>query len=49
MTTLVLSVLDGSSSYLQIKRPTIKAWMGLKFSKIPSLTSKLAAHEGQKN
>ena len=43
MTTLVPSFLDGSSSFLQITRPTIKAWMGLNFGKIPSLTSELAA------
>ena len=49
MTTLVPSVLDGSSSFLQISRPTIKAWMGLNFGKIPSLTSELAALERQKN
>ena len=49
MTTLVPSVLDGSSSFLQISRPTIKAWMGLNFGKIPSLTSELAAIERQKN
>ena len=39
MTTLVPSFLDGSSSFLQITRPTIKAWMSLNFGKIPSLTS----------
>ena len=44
MTTLVPSFLDRSSSFLQITRPTIKAWMGLNFGKIPSLTSELAAH-----
>ena len=49
MTTLVPSFLDGSSSFLQITRPTIKPWMGLNFSKIPSLTSELAALERQKN
>ena len=49
MTTLVPSFLDGSSSFLQITRPTIKAWMGLNFGKIPSLTSELAAPEHQKN
>ena len=48
MTTLVPSFLDGSSSFMQITRPTIKAWMGLNFSKIPSLTSELAALEHQK-
>ena len=49
VTTLVPSFLDGSSSILQITRPTIKAWMSLNFGKIPSLTSELAALEGQKN
>ena len=49
VTTLVPSFLDGSSSFLQITRPTIKAWMGLNFGKIPSLTSELAALERQKN
>ena len=49
MTTLVPSFLDGSSSFLQITRPTIKAWMGLYFGKISSLTSELAALERQKN
>ena len=48
MTTLVPSFLDGSS-FLQITRPTIKAWMGLNFGKIPSLTFELAALERQKN
>ena len=49
MTTLVPSFLDGSSSFLQVTRPTIKAWMGLNFGKIPSLTSELAALEHPKN
>ena len=49
MTTLVPSFLDGSSSFLQIKTPTIKARMSLNFGKIPSLTSELAALERQKN
>ena len=49
VTTLVPSFLDGSSSFLQITRPTIKAWMSLNFRKIPSLTSELAALERQKN
>ena len=48
MTTLVPSFLDGSSSFLQIPRPAIKARMGLKFGKIPSLTSELAALERHK-
>ena len=42
MTTLVSSFLDVPSSFLQVIRPTIKAWMNLNFSKIPSLTSELA-------
>ena len=49
MTTLVLSFLDGSSSFLQVTRPTIKAWMGLNFGKIPSLISELVALERLKN
>ena len=49
MTTLVPSFLDGSSLFLQITRPTIKAYMSLKFGKIPSLTTELAALERQKN
>ena len=48
MTTLVPSFLNGSSSSLQIKRPTIKAWMSLNFGKIPSLTLELTALERQK-
>ena len=48
MTTLVPSFLGGSSSFLQITRPTIKAWMGMNFGKIPSLTLELAALERQK-
>ena len=49
MTTLVPSLMDGSSSFLQITRPTIKAWMSLNLGKIPSLTSELAVLEHQKN
>ena len=49
MTTLEPSFLDGSSSFLQITRPTIKAWMSLNLGKIPSLTSELAPLEHQKN
>ena len=49
VTTLLPSFLDGASSFLQITRLTIKAWMGLNFGKIPSLTSELAALERQKN
>ena len=49
MTTLVLSILNGSSSFLDIIRTTIKAWMSLNFGKIPLLTLELTALECQKN
>ena len=49
MTTLVPSFSNGSSSFLQVTRPAIKAWMGLNLCKIPSLTSELAALERVKN
>ena len=49
VTTLVTSFLDGSSSFLQVTGPTIKAQMSLNSSKIPSLTSELAALERLKN
>ena len=49
MTTLLPSFLDESSSFLQITRPIIKAWMGLNFGKIPSLALELASLERQKN
>ena len=49
MTTLVPSFLYGSSSFLQITRPTIKARMSLNLGKIPSLTLELAPLEHKKN
>ena len=49
MTTLVQSFFDGSSSFLQITKPNIKAWMSWNLGKIPSLTSELAALERLKN
>ena len=49
MTTLVPSFLDGSSSFLQITRPTIKAWMSFNLGKIPTLTLELAALERLKS
>ena len=49
MTTLVPSFSNGSSSFLQVKRSTIKASIGLNFGKIPSLTWELAALERLKN
>ena len=45
MTTLVLSILNRSYSYLHIRRTTIKAWMSLNFIKIPSPIKELAALE----
>ena len=42
MTTLVLSILNGSSSFLHTIRTTIKAWMSLNFAKIPSHILELA-------
>ena len=38
-----------SSSFLQVTRTTIKAWMSSNFSGIPPLTSELAALERLKN
>ena len=49
MTTLVLSILNGSSSLLQTIRTSIKACMSLNMGKIPLLTSELAAFDLQKN
>ena len=49
MTTLVLSILNGSSSFLHTIRTTIKAWMSLNYGMIPLLTLELAAPERQKN
>ena len=49
MTTLVLSILNGSSSFMHTIRTTIKALISLNFGKISLLTSELAALERQKN
>ena len=49
MTTLVLSILNGSSSFLHTIRTTIKAWMGLNFVKISSHILELAPIEHLKN
>ena len=49
MTTLVLSILNGFSSFLHTIRTTIKAWLSLNYGKISILTSELAALERQKN
>ena len=47
--TLVLSILNGSSSLLHTIRTTIKAWMSLNFVKIPSHILELAPIEHLKN
>ena len=49
VTTLVLSILNGSSSFLHTIRTTIKVWMTLNFGNIPQLTLELAPLERQKN
>ena len=49
MTTLVPSFSNGSSSFFQVTRSAVKAWMGLNFCKIPTLTTELAALERVKN
>ena len=49
MTTLVLSILNGSSSFLQTIRKTSKAWISLNFIKIPSRILELAPLEHLKN
>ena len=49
MTTLLQSFLDGSSLFLQVKSPNIKAWISLNFGKVPLLTSELAALERLEN
>ena len=49
MTSLVLSMFNGSFSYLQIRRTTLKACMSLNFIMIPSPIMELAALEHLKN
>ena len=49
VTTLVLSILNGSSSVLHTIRTIIKAWMSLNSSKISLQTLELVALERQKN
>ena len=49
VTTVVLSTLNGSSSFLHTIRTTIKAWMSLNFLKIPSHILELAPLERLKN
>ena len=43
--TLAPSFLFGSSSFLQVTRTTIKAWMSSNLGRIPPLTLELAALE----
>ena len=45
MSTLALPFFIGSSSFLQVTRTEIKAWMGLKFIKIGTGSAELAALE----
>ena len=49
VTTLVLSILNGSSSLLHTIRTTIKAWMSLNHVKISSHILELAPLEHLKN
>ena len=49
MTTLVPSFSNGPSSFLQVIRPTIIAWMSLNLGKVPSLSLELATLESLKN
>ena len=49
VTALAPSFSNGSSSFLQVKRITIKAWMSLIFCQIQQLTTELAALECLKN
>ena len=49
MTTLVLSILNGSSSCLHTISTTNKAWMSLNYVKIILHILELAALERQKN
>ena len=49
MTGLVLSILNGSSSHLQIRWTTIKAWISLNFVKIPLLIMEVAVLEHLEN
>ena len=49
VSTLEPSFLIGSSSFLQITRTTIKAWMSSNLGRIPNLTLESAALERLKN
>ena len=45
LATLAPSFLIGSSSFLQVTRTTIKAWMSSNLGRIPPLTSEFVALE----
>ena len=49
MITLAHSCSNGSPSFLQVIRTTIKAWMSSNFGQIPLPTTELAALERLKN
>ena len=49
MTTLVLPILNGSSSFLHTIRTTIKAWISLNYVKITLHILELASLEHLKN
>ena len=49
MNTLAPSFLIGSSSFLQVSRTCIKAWMSSNFNQMPPLTPELSALERLKN
>ena len=49
MTTLELSILNGSSSFLHTIRTTIKAMMSLNYGRNPLLTLELAVLECHRN
>ena len=49
VTTLALSFLIKPSSFLQVRRTTIKAWMSTNFGHIQPHTAELAALECLKN
>ena len=45
MTSVAPSFLNGSFSFLQVMKTTIRAWISLSFGQIPSPTTELAALE----
>ena len=49
MSTVVISFLYGSLSFLQVTKITIIAWMSLNFCQISSPATELAAFERLKN